>query len=200
MGRAWMLAALGVIAVSALAGCGTPLMHPAATGATALADEGLPGEWSSAEGTEIRAVILAPESGAAPYRVTLTVRDGKDVDTTFPVELTLTQIGANRYADLFLARPERDALVQRYGFLVLPVHQVLKVSREGDTLRVWPFRGDWLEERSGAEQFAHDTVVIGGGEAQVVTARTDRLRELLARHGDEARAFGDPITLRRTGR
>lgn len=95
-----------------------------------------------------RAVISEPkestDGAGGPYMVALTVQHEGESKTSLTLELTLTEIDGPRYADLFLARAERDRLVGTYGFLAVPVHQVMKLSRDGDELRVdassWPKR------------------------------------------------------------
>lgn len=181
-------------------GCGSPFLHPAASASTS--DPGLVGEWATVQPMEIRASIATPRSGSAGtgYTVALTVHDHGEFKTAMSMDLVLTDIDEGRYMDLSLSRPERDKLVGTYGFLVVPVHQVMKVTREGDTLTVWPFRGDWLEEHAASAAFSHDRVAVGGGDVAMVTAPTERVRELLARCGKDSRAFSDPIVFRRVGR
>ena len=196
-----MIRFVAVLSVAALAGCGSPFLHPASTGAS-LSDPGLIGEWVTSDDISVRAVVSGEPSEAAdrPYSVTLTVRDKGDPKTTLTVDCTLTEINGSRYADLFLAQPERDNLVGAYGFLVLPVHQIMRVARDGDRLTVWSFRGDWLDDRAYAGVVAHDRVTVGGGSVAVVTSSTERIRDLLARHGQDPKAFGDPIVFQRVRR
>ncbi len=178
-------------------GCGSPFLHPAAS--TSTSDPGLIGEWATAEPMEIRASIALPQSGSAgtAYTVALTVHDHGDFKTALNLDLMLTDINGDRYVDVFLSRPERDKLVGTYGFLVVPVHQVMKVVRNGDTLKVWSFRGDWLETHTTSSVFSHERVTIGGGDLPLVTAPTDRIRELLAQHGDDPKAFAEPMVFHR---
>lgn len=193
------LLGITVAALCALggAGCGSPFLHPAASASTS--DPGLIGEWATAEPMEIRASIAPPLSGSTgtAYAVALTVHEHGEFKTALNLDLMLTEINGDRYMDLFLSRPERDKLVGAYGFLVVPVHQVMKAVRDGDTLKVWSFRGDWLENHTTRGLFAHDRVTVGGGEVPLVTAPMERIRELLARHGGDPAAFGDPIVLQR---
>jgi hypothetical protein len=146
-----------------------------------------------------RAVIapLQDEPNGRGYTLSLTVYNDQRVQAALTIDLLLTDVGKTRYADLFLSRPERDKLVGEYGFLAVPVHQVMKITRDGDTLTVWPFHSDWLEDRTTSAAFSHDRVTIGGGDVSVVTASTDQIRELLARYGADAKAFSDPIQFHR---
>jgi hypothetical protein len=188
-----------VAAAAVLSGCGSPFLHSPSSEATAATDPGIVGEWITTEPQQIRAQITppSPDTPNHPYSAALTVHDKDALKTSLSLELVLMEIGNTRYADLFLARPERDQLVGRYGFLVVPVHQVMKIVREADTLTVWPFRGDWLESAAQSETFSHDRVTVGGGDVAIVTASTGAIRDLLARHADDPKAFGDPIVFRR---
>jgi hypothetical protein len=184
-------------ALCGMCGCGSPFLHPAAT--SGVADAGLVGEWVSSD-PEIRAVI-APSDGehaAGKYGVGLTVYDDGEHRADLSLELTLFEADGTRYADLFLSRTERDELVNAYGFLVVPVHQIMKVVRERDSLTVWSFRGDWLEETVSSGSFAYERVAIGGSDIVMVTAPTERIKALLARHSEDDRLFGAPIVFRRS--
>jgi hypothetical protein len=185
---------LAIALIAGLTGCGSPMLSPAAT--ESLRDPGLAGEWAAADPMEIRAAISPADQVGGPYVVALTVHDHGEFRTALRLELIMTEVGGTRYADLFLARSERDKLVGSHGFLVVPVHQVMRAARDGDTLTVWPFRGDGTGDGSSPSQ----RVTVGAGEVSLVTASTDRIRETLARHGGEAGSFGDPIVFQRVGR
>lgn len=180
-------------------GCGSPMLHPASTPETRVADPGIVGEWTASEPMRIHAVIDAAPPGAdgPAYTASLTIHDKGEFRTAIGLDVSLTMIGASRFVDLFLARPDRDRLVNTYGFLVVPVHQVMKFDRDADTLTVRPFRGDWLESQAEGAAAPHDRVAVGGGEVVMMTATTERLREFLLRHADDPRAFGDPVVFHR---
>jgi hypothetical protein len=180
-----------------LGACGSPALHSAATSGTLIADPEVVGAWATDEPLQIRAVISPAGSDAKGYTASLTVHNKGEFKTALNLDLLLTEIGSARYADLFLAQPERDKLVNNYGFLIVPVHQVMKLERDGNTLTVRPFRGDWLETHTDGQPGSHDRVAVGGGEVLMITAPTERLRDLLARHADDPRAFGDPIVFHR---
>jgi hypothetical protein len=140
-----------------------------------------------------RATIAETSDG--PYRVTLGVSHKGEPKTTLRLELSVVDAGSNRYADLFLAKEEREKLVNGYGFLVLPVHQIMKMSREDDTLRVWTFDERWLDKQSAAG-LPHDRFAIGGGTITVITAPKEQVQQLIA-GAEEPGQFGDPIVFRR---
>jgi hypothetical protein len=187
-------ALVGIGMALGLSGCGAPFLHSAPM-ADAVTDESIVGKWAAAEPMELDAVISATQG--APYSLSLTARDKGVLKTSLSIDLTLCRIGDGTYADLFLARPERDRVVETYGFLAVPVHQIMKISIGSDTLTVWRFRGEWLADAAQATPFSHDRVAVGGGEVAIVTAPTPQIRELLAQHGNDPSAFGDPIVFRR---
>lgn len=191
---------LPALVCAALAGCGSPMIHTSTGSGQAITDPGLAGEWAAAEPLRMEAVIAADEARSPAYTASLTVYDEGEVRSSLGLELTLTEIGGAAYADLFLGRGDRDALVGRYGFLAVPVHQLVKVDRDGDTLVVRPFRGEWVDDRTRSAGFTHDRVAVGGGEVVLVTARTEQLREFIAKNANNPAAFGDPIVFRRVGK
>lgn len=194
-----MIACMVAAGLTGAGGCGSPTVHPASTSGALVADPGIVGEWAASEPLGMRAVIeaVATDAKGPSYAASLTVHDKGEFKAAMGLELTLTEVGASRYADLFLARADRDKLVGTYGFLAVPVHQVMKIDRDGDTLTVRSFRGDWLEGHSDGDQLAHERVGVGGGDVVMITAPTDQLRDLLARHADDPQAFGDPIVFHR---
>lgn len=192
------LSACASIALLALASaCGTAFVHPAAVSDSLAQDPGLVGEWECTGPTFIHAVIGRPVGGL--YPVTLTVRQKGAQQTSLSLDLSLTDIAGDRYADLFLSRTDRDKLVSTYGFLALPVHQIMKISRSFDQLEVWSFNGAWIEGVARSGGYSHDRVTVGGGEISMTTATTDQLRELIARQGHDPKAFGDPTIFHRSG-
>jgi hypothetical protein len=190
---------LVVAANCLLGGCGSPFLHTHAAPGEMTTDPGLVGQWVTlpSNPTQTSAVISSPEKPGSPYLASLVVHHKGEFKTALGVELTLTDIAHARYADLLLAKPDRERMVGQYGFLALPVHQVLKLERKGDVLRVWMFNGDWLASHPHAAGVTTDTVPIGGGTIAFVSASTDRVRELLAEHGDDAGVFAEPVVFRR---
>ncbi len=179
-----------------LAGCGSPFLHPAATGGAPVHDAGLAGEWAT-DGPTVSRVLVREDEGR--YDVSLTVRHEGETRTSLELDLSLTDIGGARYADLFLDESERDRLVGTYGFLVVPVHQTVRIARAENELRVWFFDGAWLERKARAGALSDDRVVIGHDAVTLVTAPAEEVRAFIARHAGEPGAFGEPVLFRRVG-
>jgi hypothetical protein len=189
------------IAVSlGLGGCGSPLLHPAATPGQSFLDPGLVGDWRTSDAdapTQVRLSISGPAQPDQPYRTAITLHHDRQLKTALDLDVTLTELNGVRFADLFLARSERDRLVEYYGFLTLPTHQLMKLSREGDMLTVWAFDGNWLTQGTEAQ---YDRVTVGGDDIVLVTAPTAHIRDTISRHASDPRAFGAPMVFKRTSR
>jgi len=195
MRHAWTIAA--ALAASLL-GCAAPSLHPLYTPELLVQDSGLVGEWATEGPTVTRVAVEEGKDGR--YEGALTIHHQGELKTGLNLEVSLTDIGDERYVDLYLARPDREKLAGHYGFLALPVHQFMMVRREGDTLRVWAFEADWVE-RAGAKQgFACEVLPIAGRHVAVVTADSDSLREFLRAHAHDAGALSPPMIFHRVGR
>jgi len=177
-----------------LVGCAPAFLHSAALPGRPVSDPGLVGEWVTSGDTVTRATVSESEDPGM-YRVALTIHHKGEFKSALTLDLTLAGSESATFVDLFLAKPEREKLVGAYGFLVLPVHQVMKIARERNEVRLWPFNEQWLQ-REG-ESYPSERMAIGGGETTVVTAPSEQVRDLLERHADDPNAFGDPIVFRR---
>lgn len=193
MNRPWTM--LVGICAFAILGCAAPSLHALAAPEPLIQDPGLVGEWIS-EGPAVTRVVLMPATGGK-YTGVLSVQRHSELSTGLTLDVALTQIGADRHVDLSLAASERERLVARYGFLVLPVHQFMMIRRESDQLYVWTFSPDWIRGAGGEARFACDVLPIGGGEVAVITAHTDSIREFLLKHAHDDGALSPPMVFRR---
>lgn len=176
-----------------LSGCGSPSLHSAASAGSPSRDAGLAGIWLAHEPATVRA-DLSPKADASEYAASLTVHHKGEFKSSLEVDLVLFEIDGVQFADLFLSRPARDKLVESHGFLAVPVHQVTKLSRQGDVLTVWPFEADWLRSQVGAPV---EPVAVGGGELTLITASPDQMRTILQRSATAPAAFGQPMIFQR---
>lgn len=186
----------------ALSACGTPMVHTAAPLGQTIRDDGIAGEWATGDPrapTQIRAIIAGPPAPTTDvYPVNLTVHHEGEFKTSLNLELRLTSIEGHTFADLYLARTERDRIVGTYGFLAVPVHQVLRISRDGDAMRAWPFVGEWIQRSDRATRASQERITVGAdGRVYLVTAPSDELRAMIAQRAQDLKAFGDPLTFTR---
>jgi hypothetical protein len=178
-----------------LSGCGTPSLHTVAPPGAVITDPGLAGRWLCGDDAEYTANVTL---NGSEYAVALTVTQPGQSMVTVPLEVRLTEIGGLVYADLYLARTERDLLAGRYGFLVLPVHQIARVARDGDSLNVAFFTGEWVGRAAERGALAVARVPLGGNEsAAIAVGSTERLRSYLAKHGGDPRTFSAPLNFKR---
>jgi hypothetical protein len=192
-----LLSSLAVVAAAVLVGgCSTPSLNPLASDEKVVEDAGLVGTWIPQEdgkpSTEEKYVITA--EGDKGYTVKIVELEKKNAKAQeFGVKLV--QLGGERYIDLTLPKSAEKEL-EPYGTTVAPMHNILKVKREGDTLTVWPLDDDGLEkalkEGSVKLQFAR----YGREEKAVLTATTKELQAFFGGK-DAAKYFKDPGTMKR---
>jgi hypothetical protein len=183
-----------VVLAAALVACSSPSIRPLAGPESLVSDPGLVGTWVTEGPNPTRVVVTEGTDGKYLGAVELQTADRT---ISLALDLSLTQIGDDMYVDLYLAKPEREALVGRYGFLALPVHQFMMIKRDGDELRVTAFKARWLQEASAANGFALEVMPIGGHEIGVITADSGTLTELLRTHAHDAGATTKPMVFHR---
>ncbi|CAG0984421.1 hypothetical protein PHYC_01945 [Phycisphaerales bacterium] len=183
--------------VAGLCGCGAPSLYSLQGPESGVRDPGLVGEWRTEGATQTRAVIREGDGGR--YDAAMTVHQNGQFKAALAMEVTITEIASVRYLDLFLARSEREKLSGCYGFLVVPVHQVMRMERQGDVLKLWSLDSDWARNVGAAEGFACEPLPVGGGAVPVITAGSGALRKFLEKHADDAGAFAAPMEFRRAG-
>lgn len=187
-----------VLLLGLTGGCSTPFLNSAATSNSLVSDPEMVGEWVSEGDTITRAKIASQNAGR--YEVTLIVHHKGELKSQVNLDVTLTDIGEARFWDLYLARSDREKLVATYGFLAVPVHQIMKVSRAGNELRVWNFNAAWLDSTAKSERIGSNHIALGGGDVSMVTAPTEQVRELIRRHANDPAAFEAPIVFRRVAK
>jgi hypothetical protein len=176
-------------------GCSAPSLQPLFVPGTLVQDPGLVGEWVT-EGPTVARVVLS-EGADGKYLGALTIHHDGQLKTGLSLEVSLTEIGADRYVDLYLAKADRESLAGRYGFLALPVHQFMMIKREGDEARAWMFNADWLQRAAAENAFACEVLPVAGREIAVITADSGSLTEFLRAHAHEDGALLPPMVFRR---
>jgi hypothetical protein len=178
-------------------GCASPSLHPLYGPETLTEDPGLVGEWATEGPTVTRIVVTEAADGR--YHGALTIRRGTETRASVGLELALTDIGEDRYVDLFLARADRETLAGHYGFLALPVHQFMMLRRDDNKLRVWAFNADWMRRAGAENRFACEVLPVAGQEMAVVTATTSSMQQFIERHAHDTNALNPPMVFHRVG-
>ncbi len=176
---AWLFGSMVLCVLGVATGCSTPSLSPVADAATAVRDDGLLGEWKS---DKYRATISAP-SDKPLYRVAVVALDDEEIKGAMNLEMRATKIGEHEYLDLFLARSERRKLVQEYGGLAIPTHQIMRYTLDGDVLSLWLLSVDEIPGGEGRTHIAYDN---NEADAPVLTGETAALRKMVETAPDAA--------------
>ncbi len=183
-----------IVMAAALFACSSPSLRSLTGPESLVSDPGLVGSWAMDPPNQTRVVVT--EGADGKYLGALELQNAER-NISLMLDVSLTKIGDDHYVDLFLAKSEREALAGKYGFLALPVHQFMMIERDGDELRVMPFKARWLQEASAANGFAMEVLPIGGHEIGVITAESGSLTELLRAHAHDPGATTGPMIFRR---
>jgi hypothetical protein len=180
-----------------LSACSVPSLRALYGPESLVQDPGAVGEWVTDGPTIARVVVNEGSDGT--YLGALTIHKDGELKASLSLELSLTQIGEDRYVDLYLPKAEREALAARYGFLALPVHQFMMVERDDDVLRVWMFNAEWIRRSAAENAFACEILPIAGRDIAVITADSGSLSGFLREHAHDEGALLPPMVFRRVG-
>lgn len=180
--RKWLLLAA---ALTCAPGCLVVSVNPAYDSESIGFDPALAGNWQDADD---KASMTIEAGEWKSYRV----------HYVHPIEtgdLTgyLTAIDDTRYLDLMPARGEDR------GSFVVPVHAVVRVRLDGDTLELTPLSYDWFFDRLHARLDVPGlTVALDQKENALIVSPSARLRDWLRRQPAGGRMFGASAVFSRT--
>lgn len=104
----------------------------------------------------------------------------------------LTLVGKERFLDVM---PQRG--VDR-GSLLIPVHAVLRVRLDGDSLELTPLSYDWFYDRVRARlPIPGLAVAMDQKENALIVSPVGRFRDWLSRQPPAAQVFGAPAVFKR---
>jgi hypothetical protein len=172
-------AGLLLLVAALLSGC-VPAIEPFYTAEDLVYDPSLVGTWNAPGSVGTWHVA---RSGEKTFVLT---HESHGTNKTF--EGHLFQLGAHRFLDLEPRIPIGEGDVHWAHYL--PLHTVLRVWVEGDTLRLSPLSRGWLDREleRGERSIAHRRTTSG----VVLTGSTTELRDLLREIADDPRAFPPP--------
>jgi hypothetical protein len=193
-----LLSSLAVVAAALLiGGCNTPSLNPLASDDKVVEDAGLVGTWIPQEdngkpNTDEKYNVTAQDDKA--YQVTIVRVDEKEKK---PQEfgVKLVQLGSDRYIDLTIPKSAKKEL-EPYGTTVAPMHNIIKMKRDGDTLTIWPMTDDAVGKALKDGTLKIPYAKYGEDEDPVLTATTKELQAFLGGK-DAAKYFKDPSTMKR---
>jgi hypothetical protein len=177
-----LLAAAGLACLSS--GCLVLSVNPAYDDNTIAWEPNLFGHWYDADD---KSSIVIERGQWRSYRI----------HYEHPIEsgdLTgyLTIIGNERFLDVMPARG------QDRGSFLIPVHAVLRVRLNGDTLELSPLSYDWFADQVRAgKPIAGLAVALDQKENALVTSNVDRLRDWLRIQPVDGAMFGASATFTR---
>lgn len=192
----WRCALVARVLVASMAGvltvgCGVPSLQPLYTDATVVLEPAVEGTWVDDEGTTYDVRRRSNHS----YRVAVRGNDG-DEPFSLLLDAHLVRVGDRLFVDLALAESEREALVKRYGLLVVPAHQFGRIRVEGDVLTFEQMSVQRFDEQIAgrADGPAHSRA----DDLVVLTDTPASLQAFLAAHGADDQLFPDAVQLRRS--
>jgi hypothetical protein len=168
------------------AGCLVASLQPFYDAASIEFDDGLIGEWESAED---QSRIRVDRAEWKSYKVTYTSPSGPVVLTGF-----LTRIGEGRVLDLTAGRLMEPAA------LFIPAHVAVRVQVLGDTLTVTGLDYDWILHETEQGRLTKLRPALDHRKNVVLTADTAGLRAWLAAHARDGEGFGGPMRFVRKSR
>lgn len=183
--RGLMLCVVGVV----LAGCTTPSLGPLYSQDVVVRDEAYLGTWVDQQ-REGRYVVGKGDGRAYAVRYE---RIGGDTSIGLvELEAVVVELDGTRYADVYPAKGARDEVGKRYGTLFLPVHNIVRLSMDGDELSVEMLDIDWTKKH------ATEAATARPDGAPVLTGDPASLQALVREAEADARGFSDDaLVLRR---
>jgi hypothetical protein len=191
-----------------LGGC-VKTLSPIYTWETVVQDDGLIGKWCQDDGKQTWEFSEAKSASRdasikESYFLTITDKDGKEGN----FHVHLTEIGGQRFLDLFPRPPSDIDASDFYKYHLQFVHTFFRCQRDGDELEVTAMDVQWLERylKSNPDSLSHHFVSNNGFPTQeqrapraqlVVTAGTEQLRSFLSEHATSKQAFPKPSQLSR---
>lgn len=170
-----------LLAATLSSGCLVLALQPAYDAESVVFDEALVGQWENGD-DGARATIQRAEWRS--YKVTYA-----DRVSTRAFQGNLTTIGDARFLDLTEMRGVDP------GPYLVPVHGVLRVTVDGDTLTAALLDYNWFTRAMGQKSLGRLTSAFDDRRNAVITAPTSELRRWLPRAPSEA--FLAPMTFKR---
>jgi hypothetical protein len=159
-----------------LAGCtGLATLRPFVSDSQAVVDAGLAGVWRNANG---EATYVVEADGKA-----LRIAYSEKKDETVKLTVRLWRAGDATFADVTAAEEEP---------FQMRLHSIMRIWRNGDTLKMAFLDTDWLKEKARATLKSERV-----DDHTVVTSPDEEIRAFVARYGTDDKAWRDSETLRR---
>jgi hypothetical protein len=174
-----------------VAGCWQKSLHPFCHEKDVIDDPGLAGIWTE-PGEDAKTTVWT-FSAAGERRYKLNLKDG-EINADF--EARLFKLGGDTFLNLY---SEKRSMSE------IPVHHLLKISREGDLLSMKVLNLDWVQKwlRQNPDKLAHIRVSDPAkrddrdSDELVLAASTDALQKFLLDHRETPELFDGDGKLQR---
>lgn len=179
-----LLAALAVCL--ALAGCYVQSLNTLVTDDIVTYDADLVGTWVAEDDEEFVFTLVDTTQGTYVLLCDESGAQGR-------FEAVMVELGGAKFLDIYPEEPQSEN-----GFYkdhLLRVHNILRIERDADTLKVADFDAEWLATMIDQKKVSIDHVPLDG--AVLLTAPTKDLQGLVRKYAKSTEAFSDPVRLRR---
>ena len=168
-------------------GCYVQSLEPLYTDAVVAYDPALVGTWVAEEDDEF--VFTLSDTTRGIYTL-LCDESGH----TARFDAVLVDIDGVSFLDIYPEEPDNENSF--YKDHLLRVHNILRVDRDADTLKVADFDAEWLETMVAKKRVSVASVPRDG--AVLLTAPTVDLQGFVRKYAHVPEAFSEPVRLRRT--
>ncbi len=194
-----------LVLIIAASSCTVQSLHPLYDEQTAIYESFLEGEWIDSDSNSwiIEKALGANHSNLDKELISpkmYQVKTEAKKDHVEFLDVYLVKLGENYFIDVF---PESKFEDKISDFVlaenILPVHFFSKVVLEGDSLFLYQFDSDWLEDliKNNQIKIAHEKVRVHDSDRIVLTASTKELQKFVTKYQNDKRAFQDPDKLYR---
>lgn len=190
LGRIGRIGAVLVGVAAVLTGCATPSVHPVWSEEKNHEEPALAGTWRPVRADDRTSYTVEARGDA--YRLTAR-NDDPERPASWEFLVRLAKFGPGTFADISAPPEERGRVGERWGPFFVPTHMFVKYELDGDALRVWLLRREWLEKSDLAWTSLSKDVSL-------ITAPTPELQKFIEASAGNPAAFGEAIELRRAPR
>jgi hypothetical protein len=171
-----------LVLLLSMSGCLVLSVHPLYFKEDLIFEPGLVGTWGEKQHEEDLAELwIFKQTGEKSYQLTIRVKEeGEGV-----FEAHLLKLGKHMFLDLYPKEPESG--LEFYNMHLIPTHSFMRISLEGQVLRLAFFDLEWLQDN--LEQKKVHIEHARKDEVFVLTAPTEKLQEFALEHVEEAFPF-----------
>jgi len=179
--------------LTGLAGC-VPSLHPIYTQKDLIFEPALVGKWSPVEEGEQAEVWTFTQTGDKSYGLTIIEQNQDETVAPAEFEVHLLKLAGYFFLDLYPEPPKNQN--DFYSMHLVPAHTFIKMSIEGDILKLTLMDYDWLDKMIERKKvkLKHERI---RDEHIVLTAQPKQLQKFIIKYADSNEAFPEPGLMRR---